>query len=159
MIRFIFEIRDAAPELSQRGVSFSTENVILTDKDSKDEFTVHDRRHFDRDGNAVSEEEPQGAAEPRDEEAPSSSFPPEAVDFTSILFSYFHTALIYLGDVEDPIDGKKKENLPGTKQMIDILEMFQNKTKGNLTTEEAEFLERALFDLRMRYLQKAKLIK
>ena len=136
-------------------------SVILSDKDPKDEFSVHDRRHFDREGNSITEEEPpSAAAEPPEHETPSASeIPPEAVDFTAILFSYFHTALIYLGDVDDPIERKKKENLPGAKQMIDILEMFQSKTKGNLTTEEAEFIERALFDLRMRYLQKAKLIK
>ena len=116
--------------------------IILSDKDPKDEFTVHDRRHFDREGNSISEEEsPSITAEPPKEEAPSASeIPSEAVDFTAILFSYFHTALIYLGDVEDPIERKKKENLPGAKQMIDILEMFENKTKGNLTKEEAEFI-------------------
>ena len=43
--------------------------------------------------------------------------------------------------------------------MIETLELLQEKTKGNLDPFEQKYLEGALFDLRMRYMQKAKLIK
>ena len=120
----------------------------------KEEIKVEDRRHFDREGNAIREEQ-RGAEEP----APASASAPDKIDFISILFSYIHTALIYLGDLEDPIQKKPAENLPGAKQMLEILELMQQKTKGNLTKEESQYLESALYDLRMRYLTKAKLIK
>jgi len=130
----------------------------VSDKDLKEDFKVQDKRHFDREGNLVRESEESGEPAPdrSAEEKITAPPPPEKVDFLSILFSYFHTALIHLGDVEDPLENKKHENLEGARQMIDTLELFEAKTKGNLTKEEAEFLERALYDLRMRFVQKAK---
>ena len=41
------------------------------------------------------------------------------------------------------------------KQTIDLLGMLQEKTKGNLSAEEAKFLENLLVDLRLRYVTKA----
>ncbi len=124
----------------------------------KKDIKVEDKRHFDKEGNVVSqEEEAAGSKEDLSAEAPSES--PEKLDFVSILFTYVHTALIYLGDLPDPSGAAVPENLPGAQQMIDILELMQQKTKGNLTENEGKYLESALFDLRMRYLQKSKIIK
>lgn len=121
----------------------------------KDDVRVEDRRHFDRDGNVIrSEEESAKSAEPAQPKA--SGQTPDPIDFISVLFSYIHTALIYLGDLEDPIAKKTSVNLDGARQMIDILELMQAKTKGNLTQQEGQYLESALYDLRMRYVKKSK---
>jgi len=59
---------------------------------------------------------------------------------------------VHLGDVEDPVSGKRNEpNLVAAQQMIDILGLLQEKTQGNLTKEEAKLLEQVLYELRLRF--------
>lgn len=48
--------------------------------------------------------------------------------------------------------GEVRPDLAGARQMIDLLEVLQEKTHGNLVPSEAELLERCLFDLRMQFL-------
>jgi hypothetical protein len=134
----------------------------------KEEIRVEDRRFFDKEGNPVTdkeagetsnhstEQEPVTKAAQANEAPPSQS---HGLDFISILFTYVHTCLIYLGEVKDPEGQATGDNLEGARQMIDILEMMQQKTKGNLTTQEDKYLDSALYDLRMRYMKKAKLLK
>ena len=74
-------------------------------------------------------------------------------------FSFFVTTLamqatIALGDVPEPQTNKSQENLPQAKFIVDTLGMLQEKTKGNLTQEEAALLEGVLYELRMSYVQK-----
>lgn len=45
-------------------------------------------------------------------------------------------------------------HLEVAKQNIDLLELMQDKTKGNLTPEEQSLLEKLLFETRMKYLEK-----
>ena len=129
-----------------------------------EEVRVEDRRYFDQEGNPIAQEEqkePPQTHEQHQAEPPESkqtSGTPPGLDFVAILFTYVHTALMYLGEVKDP-DGNESENVEGARQMIDILEVMQQKTKGNLTKHEEQYLESALYDLRMRYMKKAKLIK
>jgi hypothetical protein len=60
-------------------------------------------------------------------------------------------AMASLGMIQSP-DGKRfPVNLPSAKDSIDILGILQEKTKGNLTTEEAEVLTEGLYHLRMAY--------
>lgn len=134
----------------------------MTEKDSgKEQIRVEDKRLFDREGNPV-REEPEPQVPPRPEPQAQQAAAPveeEKLDFVSILYSYVHTALVYLGEMEDPMQHKVAENLPGAKQMIDILELMQQKTKGNLDEREVRFLESVLYDLRMRFVEKSKIIK
>jgi Domain of unknown function (DUF1844) len=132
----------------------------MAEKEKEDSLHVEDKRHFDREGNVMSGE----ASEPgRKEETPvESDAPPpsaEKIDFVTVLFSFVHTALIHLGDAPDPVSKTKSENLDGAREMIEILELLQEKTKGNLNQQEDQYLESALFDLRMRFVQKSKMIK
>lgn len=68
-------------------------------------------------------------------------------------------ALVQLGEVPDPASGEKKENLHGVQDMISFLAMLQNKTEGNLDKDEEEALEQILYDLRMRFMAKASILK
>jgi Domain of unknown function (DUF1844) len=61
-------------------------------------------------------------------------------------------AMAHLGMIQTP-DGKRPPvNLPAAKDSIDILVILQEKTKGNLTSEENEVLGEGLYHLRMAYL-------
>ncbi len=59
-----------------------------------------------------------------------------------------------MGDLADPITGKKEENLPAVKQTIDILIMLREKTKNNLDAEESKMIEQLIYELQMKYMAK-----
>ena len=77
------------------------------------------------------------------------------LDFNAFVLSLGSSAIIHLGEAPDPTTGQKKEkpDFPLAQQSIDLLELLQEKTRGNLTTEEARFLDNMLFDLRLLYVQ------
>ena len=65
-------------------------------------------------------------------------------------------ALAALGELENLITKKKETDLDQARYMIDIIEILQEKTKGNLTPEEAQMLEGLLYQLRMLFVGKSK---
>ena len=76
------------------------------------------------------------------------------LSFTAFVLSLATTAAIHLGDVPDPATGQPYEpNLEGAKQMIDILMLLEEKTRGNLTAEERQVMEQVLYELRLRYVE------
>jgi len=81
------------------------------------------------------------------------------LDFSSIVLPFFTQALIKLGQIKDPIVNKEDENLVLAKRLIDLLDLLNERTKGNLKSEEEKFLSSCLHQLRMAYLEKANIIK
>src|SRR2546422_10415261 len=80
-----------------------------------------------------------------------SNYPmPESLSFTAFVLSLASTAAIHFGDLPDPVSGNRTEpNLEGAAQMIEILGLLEQKTRGNLTAEERSFLEQVLYELRL----------
>ena len=78
------------------------------------------------------------------------------IDFTTLVLSLSHSALLHLGDAPDPASGTTSVDLPMARQSIDLISMLQDKTRGNLTGEEERTLSQALYDLRMRYVEVTK---
>lgn len=79
-----------------------------------------------------------------------------AIDFTTFVFSLGSSALMHMGDAPHPETGQVDKNLPLARETIDVLAMLQEKTRGNLTSEEDRFLGALLYDLRMRFIEAAK---
>jgi hypothetical protein len=80
--------------------------------------------------------------------------PSPALSFTAFVLSLASTAAIHFGDLPDPISGQRSElNLDGAAQMIEILSLLDQKTRGNLTAEERQMLEQVLYELRMRFVE------
>jgi hypothetical protein len=76
------------------------------------------------------------------------------INFPAFVLSLAHTAAVHFGDAPDPVTGRPAEaNLQAAQQMIDILSLLEQKTRGNLTAEERQLLEQILYELRMRYLE------
>jgi hypothetical protein len=74
--------------------------------------------------------------------------------FTAFVLSLASSAAIHFGDLADPESGEKTApNLEGASQMIEILSLLEQKTRGNLTPEEQQLLEQLLFELRMRFVE------
>jgi hypothetical protein len=80
--------------------------------------------------------------------------PEPGITFLDFIVSLARTAAIHFGDVEDPQTGQAlPPNLPAAAQMIEVIAMLQERTKGNLTEPEDQILEDLLYELRMRYVQ------
>jgi hypothetical protein len=133
--------------------------MATSDKEQDRGFTVIDRRGGREDEEPVAERpadttraEPVG--EPSDPEAqPVGALP--AVDFPTFVISLGSSALYHLGAAGDPEGGERVEapNLQLARQVIDTLEMLEQKTRGNLDAEESRLLESMLYDLRMRFVE------
>lgn len=134
------------------------------ENDTPSGFKVVDRRSFSVDGtrrerpleevenpknpprtsparSVPSEPEP----EPYDEEGP--------VSFDTLVQSLATTAMFQLGLMVDPRGKPIPADLPNARRTIDLLEVLQQKTLGNLTPSEARLLEDVLYDLRLSFVE------
>ena len=75
------------------------------------------------------------------------------IDFTTFVFSVSSAAFMGLGLVPKPGTNKSEVDLILAKQNIDLLELIQEKTKNNLTSEEVKLLENLLLETRMKFVQ------
>ena len=75
------------------------------------------------------------------------------ITFSTFIMSLNASALVNLGVIEDPITKQYAKNLPVGKQTIDMLNMLEEKTRGNLTQEEENLLRGILYDLKIAYVK------
>jgi hypothetical protein len=130
-------------------------------------FTVQDRRRFSAEGEAKAEgpeENPApaaasapraAAAEPRRGGEPGPLAEAE-VTFTTFMVGLSTQALAALGEISDPVSGARSKDLEAAQQLIDIIGMLRDKTRGNLDPDEDGLIEAILFDLRMKYVELAR---
>jgi hypothetical protein len=82
---------------------------------------------------------------------------PTRITFVGFIVSLAQTAAYHFGDVVDPATGKPATpNLAAAQQIIDIMGLLEEKTRGNLSAEERQLLEGLIYDLRMRYVEATK---
>jgi hypothetical protein len=100
------------------------------------------------------------------------------IDFATFVLSLASNALVHLGELPEPDGGAdasaeaegegsgsggggggSEVNLPLARQTIEILAMLEVKTKGNLDEAEANLLKSVLYDLRMKFVDAARLAK
>ena len=62
-------------------------------------------------------------------------------------------AALFLGQIPNPQTGQAEVNLDVARMFIDQLGMIQEKTRGNLTTEESTVLRNALASLQMAFVE------
>lgn len=105
-----------------------------------------------RDGGAPAAEhdEPAGG---QDSQAAADEVPMPEPSISVIISSITTQALIGLGLMGHPISKKKVVDLDSARFSIDLLEVLEEKTQGNLTDIERRFLETVLHDLRMKFVE------
>ena len=135
-------------------------------------FKVTDKRAFTADGELrdedlkfahATESAPEPISNPANEEPKVSeaTVPQDTKDvgFADLVSLLASQALLALGDLPNPAGDESKEDLASAQIMISFLEVLRTRTKANLTADEAQNLDGVLYNLRMRYMQKANLIK
>ena len=76
--------------------------------------------------------------------------------FITLSMSIASAAAMALGLAPDPSTKKTSVDLHMAKFNIDLLEVLENKTKGNLVKEEADFMKHVLTDLKLKYVEVSK---
>jgi hypothetical protein len=80
--------------------------------------------------------------------------PESGITFSNFILSLATTAAVHFGDLADPNTGSKATpNLEAAAQMIELIAMLQEKTKGNLIEAEARLVDDLLYELRVRFVQ------
>jgi hypothetical protein len=76
------------------------------------------------------------------------------LSFGGFILSLATTAAVHFGDLADPNTGERAEpDLGAAHQMIELIALLQDKTRGNLSDDEAKLVEDLLYELRMRFVQ------
>lgn len=125
-------------------------------------FKVQDRRRFTASGEARAPggpADPAAGADPADTAAPPAATghePLPEISFTTFAISLSTQALVHLGEVEDPLTHTSHTDLDAARQLIDILGMLRDKTRGNLDGDEERLLDAILYDLRLRFVERTK---
>jgi hypothetical protein len=77
-----------------------------------------------------------------------------AITFTGFLLSLATTAAVAFGDIPDPATKERVEpDLDAAAQMIEIIAMLQEKTRGNLIEPEERMIDDLLYELRLRFVK------
>ena len=76
--------------------------------------------------------------------------------FVEFVMMHAQNAALFLGQIPNPKTGEGEVNLELAKMFIDQLDMIQEKTRGNLTSEETTVLRNAISNLQMTYVEVAK---
>ncbi|OQY00726.1 MAG: hypothetical protein B6I26_06840 [Desulfobacteraceae bacterium 4572_130] len=78
------------------------------------------------------------------------------IDFSTFILSLYSSALVQLGEIADPITGKKEQNFDIAKQTVDIIIMLEKKTQNNLNNEEKNLVTSLIHELKMAYVRTKK---
>ena len=73
-----------------------------------------------------------------------------AATFLNFLSGFSSQALMQLGAIPHPLTGERTPNLAYARYTVQVLEVLREKTAGNRTPEEEQYLEGVLVDLRAR---------
>ena len=116
-------------------------------------FVVRDKRG--RSEPEPSNLPPPPPSEPEPAFQTDSSHPAPPLTFSSFVFSLGTSSLMLMGESINPEQPPPPMNLPQAKEIIDILSILEEKTRGNLTSDEEAVLRDMLYALRMKYVDAA----
>jgi len=76
------------------------------------------------------------------------------ISFAGFILSLATTAAVHFGDIADPNTGERAQpDLTAAHQMIELIALLQDKTRGNLSDDETKLVDDLLYELRMRFVQ------
>jgi ABC-type Zn2+ transport system substrate-binding protein/surface adhesin len=75
------------------------------------------------------------------------------INFLNHIASLSYQAMIFLGEIPNPMTNEPEQNLEQAKYVIDTLAMLREKTQGNLSKKESDLLNTNLYQLQMRFVE------
>ena len=118
------------------------------------DFKVQDRRKFNEAGDLRDDSnESEPPKEPSNE-----PYPQQPDEQNNSDAAIHHKQLepfpsLQMGLAPNPATNKTEKNITAAKEFIDILEVLQKKTKGNLDAEESELLNKCVHELKIHYVK------
>lgn len=73
--------------------------------------------------------------------------------FQGLVISLAAATMQHLGKTLSPLTNKIEKNLPAAQSTIDMLDMLEAKTKGNVSENEAKLLKSVLAELKLNYVE------
>ena len=119
------------------------EGFTFVDKRGRDQETS-DPRTREEERRDLTTENPGTGGDPR-----------SRPDLSALFLMLASSALIHLGEQPDSSASGVSLDLGQARYVIELLTLLQEKTAGNRTAEESQLLEAILYDLRMRFVQRA----
>ncbi len=74
-------------------------------------------------------------------------------DFVNYISSLAYQAMVFLGEIPNPVTNTSEKNPEQAKFVIETLILLQEKTKGNLTRKESDVLNTAAYELQMKFVE------
>jgi hypothetical protein len=81
----------------------------------------------------------------------------QKMEFIHLLDMLVQTAMMYAGALDT--GAERRVDIVGVRQMIDLISVLEEKTKGNLTEQEKDILTNTVFQLRMTYMEIVNMIE
>jgi hypothetical protein len=137
------------------------------EESSSSGFKVVDRRPFAANGSRKEEipaEEREVEAAPEGDRStllepqsePRGQYEDESPGFETLVSYLSTTAMFQLGLIPGPSGEHIPADMPNAQRTVDLLEVLQEKTKGNLSASESRLLEDVLYELRMSFVEMQK---
>src|SRR3954470_2095825 len=92
-----------------------------------------------------------------DSEKLQGAFGGQKIEFIHLLDMLVQTAMMYAGAMDN--GPERRVDIVGMRQMVDMISMVEEKTKGNLTEQEQTIMSNTLFQLRMSYMEIVNMIE
>ncbi len=92
-----------------------------------------------------------------DAEKMRSAFGGQKIEFMHLLDMLVQTAMMYAGAMES--GPERRVDIVGLRQMIDMISVLEEKTRGNLDEQEQAVMSNTLFQLRMTYMEIVNMIE
>jgi hypothetical protein len=137
---------------------------MADEKNGSSGFKVVDRRSFTSEGSrreAVPGEQQKTEPPPPSPKAPrpevveerKEEFPEEATGFETLVSYLSTTAMFQLGLIAGPGGERIPPDMVNAQRTIDLLQVLQEKTSGNLAPQETRLLDDVLYELRMTFVE------
>ena len=78
---------------------------------------------------------------------------PNDINFLNYISSFIYQAMVFLGEIPNPMTNETEQNLEQAKFVIETLAMLRTKTKGNLSQREIDTLNTAIYELQMKFVE------
>jgi hypothetical protein len=134
---------------------------MADEKDESSGFKVVDRRSFTNEGSRRDEvtaepSKPAPPARPQAINEPEEELQGEPSDFETLVSYLSTTAMFQLGLIAGPGGERIPADMVNAQRTIDLLQVLQEKTTGNLNSQESRLLEDVLYELRMTFVEMQK---